>query len=741
MRFTLASIVLSLSVSFSASAASSRTIAVNVPAASQAVTEALQNNGWIRWLLERNQGLEILMGPEATGDIEILVRPLPVSESVRQLLTGLPVHLNDGILELDGASYPEQHLTLAVRLPRPAAKRTWLITGYREERLSELAGLVLLKEAGGQAWGRSDEPFDYLLRETAWLERSGQWQEHEADFVIDRIGERDDFKTRDIYYSGMRTLTGRWTELRAPANLAADKEVQALAARLDAATGEMAQRVPLVVEKPIPLVIESDHVVQGRYLGELGAAVSAEDGAVHLVYHPDDDYAYLHQIAKALLDRAKIAEGLPPWIRDGAALWLSRQWFGRDFEDWLPRLAAARLLPTAEQLLATEKQPDGSAPLWVPATASLVDALPGENLRLKLSGELAETAANAHLRRLADLDPPARKQIPTPTLPFLDGISFAMLNTLEGGYHAPAVDQQIARLGDLGANTVSVMPFAYQPAPNEPTLRFINRRPTSETDVGTVHAARRAHAAGFHVLWKPHIWLSSDSWPGDIAMQSEADWAAWWDSYRRYIAHHALLAEWTDCDLFSIGVELGKTLGRQHEWDELITAVRWFYSGAVTYSGNWHGDYDQAPFWDHLDFVGVDAYFPLAHQDDADAAAIAEGARGVVDKLRQASERFGKPVLLTEVGYAARTGAWVEPHREGGTFSTEHQALAYEALFEALGRPSWLRGVFAWKAFSAERGSSERPDFRFLGRPAEAVLSDYFSAEDSTAAAAHTSNR
>ncbi len=86
-------------------------------------------------------------------------------------------------------------LSLAVRLPR-AEKPTWLITGYQVDRLAYLASLVLLKEAGARIWGRGDEPFDYLLRETAWLERSGVWRATDSGFGVDRTAERDDFAAR-----------------------------------------------------------------------------------------------------------------------------------------------------------------------------------------------------------------------------------------------------------------------------------------------------------------------------------------------------------------------------------------------------------------------------------------------------------------------------------------------------------------------------------------------------------------
>ncbi len=762
MRVTLLLLLLALPAG-----ADSRTIAIDVPAGAEEVADPLRNSGWARRLLSRIEGLEVVVKPGATGDTEILVRPLPVGDEIAGLLNGLPVRLTEGVLVLDGTVYHDDKLALAVRLPR-AEKPTWLITGYQVDRLADLAGLVLMKEAGVRLWGRDNEPFDYLLKETAWLERSGVWRTTDTGFAVDRDAERDDLSVRDAYYGGMRTIPGRWIEVRGSAEVAGRVEVRELARRLDAATAEMARRVPVILEQPIRVVIEHDHVAQGRHLGNIGEAVLATDGAVHIVYHPRDDHAYLHRIAQALLERSGITrstEGrsvgappgrLPPWIEDGAALWLSRQWFGRDWQDWLPQLAAARLLPSAEQLLAEEVQEDASAPLWTPVAASLVAALPGDTVRTKLNarGKLRAVpgvpAVKAHLARLRGRTAvrprgrtavrPYSERAKPAELPFLRGISFAMLNRIDGGYHAPSIEGQLERFDGLGANAVSLMPFAYQSRPDDPQLKFMNHSPTSETDVGVLYAARRARAAGVKVLWKPHIWVSHDSWPGEIRMADEAAWATWWDSYRRYVAHHAFLAEWAGSELFSIGVELGKTLDRRREWQELIDSVRLLYSGAVTYSGNWHSDYDRAPFWDRLDFIGVDAYFPLAANEHADAAAVADGAREVAELLRQAAERYRKPVILTEVGYAARTGAWVEPHTEGGAFSVEHQAVAYRALLDALGRPPWLRGVFAWKAFSADRGgdADTRADFRFLGRPAEAVLRDYFSPPDP--AAMHTSN-
>jgi hypothetical protein len=518
---------------------------------------------------------------------------------------------------------------------------------------------------------------------------------------------------------------GKSVVLTAPPDQKESPQLVALTIQLDLAVREMAPRVPVELTSPIRVAVEPDYVAQGRRAGEIGEAVRGRDADLLLVYDPADLPAYRYALAGVLLDRAGLAGRLPPALRRGAALWLSRDWYGRPYPDWLPLLAAAHVLPDPGELLAGQDPGDGSILLATPAAAAVVDRLVGATL----SARLARLPAAERIREILNGIGAASGQTAAarPRGEFLKGISLAMLNRLEGGYHAPTVERQLDAFARLGANAVSLMPFAFQRAPDRPELRFLNHGPGSETDIGLIHAARAARARGMHVLWKPHVWVGGGSWTGEIAMRSEADWGVWWKSYRRYVLHHALLARWAGADLFCVGVELSKTIGREAEWRDLIAAVRAFFPGEVTYAANWYGDLEAVPFWDRLDLVGVDAYFPLAAAPGADRAALAKGARQVAERLARAARRCGRPVLLTEVGFAARREAWIDPHLEGGEYSEEDQAAAYEALFSALGHPSWLTGTFLWKAFSAPvPDGGKRADFRFQGRQAEAVVSRYY---------------
>ncbi len=514
-------------------------------------------------------------------------------------------------------------------------------------------------------------------------------------------------------------------------------ELARLGAELEAAVAAMAPRVPIAVERPFTLIVEPDHVTQARETGEVGEAVAGRGGEaggagfdLHLVFDARDLAAYHVALARRLVERAGLARGQRPWIARGAALWLAGDWYGRGYAEWLPGFAAAGALPLAAELLAEIEQRDGSALLWTPAAAAVIEARPGNTLAEKLASPWKPDEVEAVLARIARRDKeaePAVSRLPLGRGKGLKyrGVSLAMLNSVEQGYHSPSVDGQLDRLRELAADSVAIMPFAYQPAPGRPEMVYLLRGPRAETDIGCLHAARRAHAKGFTVLWKPHVWVSHESWPGEVEMTSEADWRAWWSAYRRYVLHHAFLARWAGAELLAIGVELDKTLPRKREWLELIAAVRRLYPGLLTYAANWYGGLENAPFWDRLDLVGVDAYYPLASAPDASDEALAAGAHRVVEKLAAAAARFGKPLVLTEVGFAARRAAWVDPHREGGELSLRDQAAAYRALLAALEDKTWLAGLFAWKAFSGEV-SSPRPDFRFLGRPAAAEIERFY---------------
>ncbi|MEM1181656.1 MAG: hypothetical protein AAGM22_25155 [Acidobacteriota bacterium] len=713
-------------VGFSAEAGPT-TLAVRTP--DPAVGAALKSGPMQRWVLPQRPDLRLLVAPDADGEVLVETCALPAPTGKAPDLGARPGRLVEFGFRFGSGpaavTYTDRDLAFAVR--RPSSSR-WVACGFQAKAVAALVDRVLRQETGVRFW-RRQEPFDYMVYEHEYSRRSGHWRLEDGR-VSPAADERDDLKARAATYAALETLEGQQVHIHIPPDGVEDPRGPALADSFDRDIVELQRRLvgePPSPTKPVEVIVERNYVEQGRHLGQINPAVVSR-GRLHVVFHGDDLEFYRVEMARLLLRRAGLE--LPPVLEDGAAVWLARSWYGRHFKDWMPDLGFARVLPTVDELTSGERPGDGSRVLFPIAVAWGLDQLPGVTLTEKLRGGRAmERVAAAVAGYRPPIQVPGGTAEPRklPDLPFQRGVSFAMANGLEVGYHAPGVDDQLAKLRDLGVYAVSLMPFAYQPNPRAPGLSFLNDSPSSETDVGAIHAARRARAAGFYVLWKPHIWVSFESWPGDIEMTSEADWASWWRSYRRYVMHHAILARFADADLFSLGVELGKTVHREAEWRHLIAAVRRLDVSPLTYAGNWAGDYDITPFWDALDVVGIDAYFPLAATAEADDAELRRGARAIVERLAADAERFDRPILMTEVGFAARRGAWIAPHEEGGELSDEHQRRAWLALLEELGQPSWLRGLYPWKVFShSSFEQATGPDFRFLERPAVDVLERYY---------------
>ena len=145
----------------------------------------------------------------------------------------------------------------------------------------------------------------------------------------------------------------------------------------------------------------------------------------------------------------------------------------------------------------------------------------------------------------------------------------------------------------------------------------------------------------------------------------------------------------------------------QHEepWRELIGAVREVFPGHLTYAANW-SELELVPFWDLLDTVGVQGYFPLSEDDDPDPAALRAGWERVVRGLSAVHRRTGKPVVLTELGYSRSLLAAREPWKADVApepLRARAEALQVRCLgaaLDALRRErEWLRGAFLWKWF------------------------------------------
>jgi hypothetical protein len=270
-------------------------------------------------------------------------------------------------------------------------------------------------------------------------------------------------------------------------------------------------------------------------------------------------------------------------------------------------------------------------------------------------------------------------------------------HTNGGDWAGPGVCPAVADMEALGADWVAIHPYAG--IQGDGTVRHWRLDPEAPPDWLT-HPIREAHDHGLKILIKPHLayWGTEFSWRGDIQFDAPASRRRFWDGYREWIV--ILAAACRGADGFVVGTELDRMLHHEAEWRELIAAVRAVTDMPVTYAANW-SDYRQVPFWDAVDVIGIQAYFPVADSTNMSAAVIEAGWDRRMEELREFSRAQNRYIVFTELGYNrnhhAPTAPWAYPI--DGEDAEAVQALCLRLALEAVEREPAVIGSFLWKWF------------------------------------------
>ncbi len=205
-----------------------------------------------------------------------------------------------------------------------------------------------------------------------------------------------------------------------------------------------------------------------------------------------------------------------------------------------------------------------------------------------------------------------------------------------------------------------------------------------------------------------------------VEWAEQTTWLGEPDALERINARRALLAE---------------------RWAEVIEGARAAYSGTLTYAANFD-QYEFVSFWDRLDAIGINAYFPLRRwalaglgEEDLLAHLTAGWSRVLsgLESFRAARGLGDRPVLFTELGYVRRANSTIQPwaasgfsvlpSRQGERLmvweeqppSRRERALALRALYDAHlargGEP--LAGILYWK-LTTDPGHEEIEPFALV---------------------------
>lgn len=288
------------------------------------------------------------------------------------------------------------------------------------------------------------------------------------------------------------------------------------------------------------------------------------------------------------------------------------------------------------------------------------------------------------------------------------------------GYADPSVERAIHTLAGLGSTAITLVPTWYMQSPGDTVIA--PEPDKSPSDESLAQAIEWIREAGMQVLIKPHVDIVDDSFRGDI---QPADRAAWYRSYDEFIDHYATFSAEYEADLFVVGTELKTMSADTGRWREIIRRTRGLYVGPVTYAANWD-EVEQVAFWDELDAIGVDAYYPLtAESGTAPTLEDLEAAwRLIARDLGRLARSWSRPVLLTEVGYPSQAGATANPFSVTGEPPDQNiQALAYEATFNVLSGLDWIEGISWWSWRADPTGQEDmRVEYTPEGKKAQGQL-------------------
>ncbi len=331
------------------------------------------------------------------------------------------------------------------------------------------------------------------------------------------------------------------------------------------------------------------------------------------------------------------------------------------------------------------------------------------------------------------------------TLPWLYGADYSHSLVFE------ALDRLIA----TGANEVILVPKLRMVSATSSTLEFDGGRAGQLS--GLRRVARYLIAAGVHVCIKACVY-SEDQAP--MADLDPEDAETWFQQYGEALMAYGSLAQELGVEAIYLTNELTTVVtNRAHtgRWIELIRSLRTVFSGQLSINATKIEDDGieamevlNIPFADELDFIGISLYGALTCSRDPSVPELCSAWYGsrtgldYVDLLHRVYERYGKPVMISEIAYPGYDGVNMQL-RFGVTQGTPddlEQADCFEAAIRVLAmegsrNPGWLRGISAWAWFALPDPTEPLPGtgWRILNgdrnafiqdKPAEQLLMTFF---------------
>lgn len=277
---------------------------------------------------------------------------------------------------------------------------------------------------------------------------------------------------------------------------------------------------------------------------------------------------------------------------------------------------------------------------------------------------------------------------------YLYGVNVVLWGSLDETWYRSTLE----RLAGDGFDSLLVTFFLSSPSVDSEYVVPFEYTPS---DADLRKAVALAREMGFKVYLRVNL-IVTGGWAGELKPRNLE---TWFKNYTGYLQRYASLAQNLGVDGFVFGTEMSQ-LDKLEDWRGVVSALRKIYTGRLGYAANW--DSEATSFWDLLDFIGIDAYYPILN--------LSSWHLNHEKRIEPLQLIYGKPIIFTEIGYRSARGAASEPWNWQSRLEKDYsEQYRLYTLFLSCEAPR-INGFFYWgEAPWADDGTG----YSVLGKPAE----------------------
>jgi len=268
---------------------------------------------------------------------------------------------------------------------------------------------------------------------------------------------------------------------------------------------------------------------------------------------------------------------------------------------------------------------------------------------------------------------------------------------------------------------VAICVFWYQENINSTEIHPSYNTPSNSSVIQVINTC---HELGMKVMLKPMVDPLDGNWRGYIPVSAE-----WFASYTNFIGFWAEFSQENKVDMLCVGCEFNSNDGQTASWENVTAAVRQRYSGPITYAANWDV-YQNVHWWDSMDYVGIDAYFPLTNKNNPTVEELKAGWNFWAEKMASWQATVNKPIIFTEIGYRSADGTNEAPYNYlmSAPPDLQEQVDCYNATFQTFSDKNWFYGFYWWNwETNPSAGGNSDTGYTPQNKPVESLITSRYA--------------